>query len=96
MSAFNTFSPGLRNAVSLERPRENAITQETFLTERELAERHKRSVKTLRNARVSGTYVKFVRFGRSIRYRLSDVVEYEAANLMRSTSDLPQILRSRD
>jgi hypothetical protein len=66
-----------------------APNQETFLTEQELAARHRRSVKTLRNARVSGSYVKFVRIGRSIRYRLSDVIDYEAANLMRSTSDQP-------
>jgi len=95
MSALNNMRPGLPNAVAFELRRDNAVNQETFLTERELAERHKRSVKTLRNARVSGTYVKFVRFGRSIRYRLSDVMEYEAANLMRSTSDLPPTNRGR-
>jgi hypothetical protein len=60
---------------------------EVFLTERQLAERHQRSVRTLRNARVYGGYVKFVKIGRSVRYRLSDVLEYEQANVLRSTSD---------
>jgi hypothetical protein len=60
---------------------------EVFLTEKQLASRHQLSVKTLRNARVSGSYVCFVRLGRTVRYRLSDVVAYEEANLARSTSD---------
>jgi hypothetical protein len=60
---------------------------EVFLTEKQLASRHQLSVKTLRNARVSGSYIRFVRLGRTGRYRLSDVVAYEEANLVRSTSD---------
>jgi len=59
---------------------------EVFLTERQLATRHQRSVKTLRNARVYGGYVPFVKIGRSVRYRLSDVLAYERDNLLRSTS----------
>ena len=58
-----------------------------FLTEKQLASRHQLSVKTLRNARVSGSYIHFVQLGRTVRYRLSDVVAYEEANLVRSTSD---------
>jgi hypothetical protein len=60
---------------------------EVFLTEKQLASRHQLSVKTLRNARVTGSYICFVRLGRTVRYRLSDVVAYEEANLVRSTSD---------
>jgi hypothetical protein len=60
---------------------------EVFLTEQQLAARHQRSVKTLRNARVIGGYIRFVRIGRHIRYRLSDVVEFEEANLLNSTSE---------
>jgi hypothetical protein len=63
---------------------------EIFLTEKELASRHQLSVKTLRNARVAGSYIRFVRLGRrTVRYRLSDVLAYEAANLVRSTSERP-------
>ena len=62
---------------------------EIFLTEKQLASRHQLSVKTLRNARVTGSYIRFVRLGRTVRYRLSDVVAYEEANLVRSTSDRP-------
>jgi hypothetical protein len=64
-------------------PRED----ESFLTEEQLATRHQRSVKTLRNARVHGGYVKFVKLGRNVRYRLSDVLAYEEANVQRSTSE---------
>jgi hypothetical protein len=60
---------------------------EVFLTEQELAGRHQRSVRTIRNLRVSGGYIPFVKIGRHVRYRLSDVIAYEKANLRRSTSD---------
>jgi hypothetical protein len=59
---------------------------EVFLTEQQLAARHQRSVKTLRNDRVSGGYVPFLKIGRSVRYRLSDVLAFEKAALKRSTS----------
>jgi hypothetical protein len=63
---------------------------EIFLTEKQLASRHQLSVKTLRNARVNGSYIRFVRLGRrTVRYRLSDVLAYEEANLVRATSDRP-------
>ena len=61
--------------------------EEVFLTEKQLASRHQLSAKTLRNARVAGTYIRFVRIGRAVRYRLSDVLAYEQANLANSTSD---------
>jgi hypothetical protein len=63
------------------------LGQEMFLTEAQLAARHQRSVKTLRNARVSGGYIPYVKIGRNVRYRLSDVLAFEQAALKRSTSD---------
>jgi hypothetical protein len=60
---------------------------ETFLTEAELAERQHRSIKTLRNERLTGRGVPFVKFGRSVRYRLAYVLAYEDAHLRKSTSD---------
>jgi hypothetical protein len=74
-------------------PRETESTmaarlgQEMFLTETQLATRHQRSVKTLRNARVSGGYIPYVKIGRNVRYRLSDVLAFEQGALKRSTSD---------
>jgi hypothetical protein len=61
---------------------------EIFLTETQLAARHQRSVKTLRNKRVQGGYIKFVKIGRHVRYRLSDVLAYEQAHLQNSTSGI--------
>lgn len=58
-----------------------------FLNEHQLAERQQRSVKTLRNQRVTGGGVPFCRLGRSVRYRLSDVIAWEEARVVSSTSE---------
>ena len=57
-----------------------------FLTEQQLAGRHQRSVKTLQNLRVKGGSLAFVKWGRHVRYRLSDVLAWENAHLCHSTS----------
>jgi predicted DNA-binding transcriptional regulator AlpA len=45
-------------------------------------------VKTLRNWRVQGIGPRFVRTGRKlVRYRPSDVLDWQEANLRRSTSE---------
>jgi hypothetical protein len=62
---------------------ENAV----FLTESQLAARHQKSVKTIRNLRVSGGYIPYVKIGRHVRYRLDDIVAYEKSHLKRFTSD---------
>jgi len=59
---------------------------ETFLTPRELAERHQRSEKTLRNDRTQRSYISFYKFGGLVRYALSDVLAYEAAHRATSTT----------
>lgn len=58
-----------------------------FLTEKQLAARHQKSVKTIRNLRVTGGYIPYVKIGRHVRYRLEDVLFYERSNMKRSTSD---------
>lgn len=57
------------------------------LNERQLAERWGVSVRTLQAARVKGSGVPFVRIGRSVRYRLEDVLAYEQARLRTNTSE---------
>jgi len=59
---------------------------ERFLTEREVAERQSRSVRTLQNQRVVGGGIPFVKFGRSVRYRLSDIEAWESDHLQTNTS----------
>jgi hypothetical protein len=59
------------------------------LTETQLAERWQISVRTLQAARVKGGGVAFVRIGRSVRYRLEDVLAYEQARLRTNTSETP-------
>lgn len=68
-------------------PATSPASTDYFLNEYELAERHKRSVKTVRNERLRGAGVPFVRIGRSVRYRLSDVERFERERLCTSTSD---------
>jgi hypothetical protein len=62
------------------------VADETFLTDEELAARWNVSPKTLRNARVAGRLIGFVKIGRCVRYRLSEVIAYEAQNSVQSTS----------
>jgi len=63
-----------------------------FLTEKQLAQRHQCSPKTLQNDRWKGTGIPFVKWGQrgNVRYRLSDVLAWEEAHLCRSTSDKPR------
>jgi excisionase family DNA binding protein len=48
------------------------------------------SVRTLERKRVDGTGPKFVRVGRAVRYRESDLVEWLAEQTVRSTSEARQ------
>ncbi len=59
---------------------------ETFLTDEQLAARRQVSPKTLRNARVAGRLIGFVKIGRSVRCRLSEVIGFEEQNSVRSTN----------
>jgi len=61
-------------------------SSDAFLNEQQLAARHQRSVKTLRNDRLRGGGVPFIKVGRLVRYQLSDIEAWEQANLRRSTS----------
>ncbi|WP_425475990.1 helix-turn-helix domain-containing protein [Mesorhizobium yinganensis] len=59
-----------------------------LLTDSDLAARWQVSSKTLRNARVSGhLHLPYIKIGRAVRYRLSDVKAYESGRLRTSTSD---------
>ncbi len=52
--------------------------QDEFLTTRELAERWKIKENTLAILRVNSNGCPYVKIGRTVRYRLSDVVAYES------------------
>ena len=51
-----------------------------FLLERELAERWRISVRTLQRWRGEGSGPAFLRLGRRVAYRLSDIESFEAAH----------------
>ena len=63
-----------------------SAADETFLTDEQLAARWQLAPKTLRNARVTGRLIGHVKIGRSVRYRLSEIIAYELQNSVRSTS----------
>lgn len=58
-----------------------------LLTSKELAARWGCSAGTLANQRSAGTGVKFVKFANRVRYRLSDVLEYEANRIVDPEQD---------
>lgn len=86
--------PGTKNRAHTNENPNNNVQQhvspgeDAFLTEDELADRWKlASAKKLQADRVKGVGCPFVRIGRCIRYRMSDVAAHEAANLRRSTTE---------
>jgi len=65
---------------------------ERLLTEHETSERTKRAVSTLQKDRVVGGGIPFVKVGRQVRYRESDVQHYiESLPSYRSTSELMNV-----
>lgn len=65
----------------------NLPPNECLLDETAVAMRQGRAVKTLRNQRVTGDGIPYLKLGRTVRYRLSDVIAWEQSCLRRSTSD---------
>jgi excisionase family DNA binding protein len=61
----------------------------TLLTQREAAALLHLSERTLERFRVSGTGPRFVRLGRSVRYRLADIEAFIATRIVGSTSERP-------
>lgn len=81
-------STSKRVEINKEPHRSTSDLGEKFLTELQLSVRHQRSVKTIRNDRLRGGYIPFVKVGRLVRYRMSDVLRYEEAQLQTSTSSV--------
>ncbi len=67
--------------------RRETRASDVLLTEFDLARRQNRSHKTIRNQRLLGGGVPYLKIGRLVRYRLSDVEAWEAARLFTSTSE---------
>ena len=62
------------------------LRTEKFLTSKEVASRHRRAGKTLANDRLYKRGISYFKFRRQIRYAFSDVLAYEQAQRMTSTS----------
>lgn len=65
----------------------STTTGDQLLTEQQVAWRQARSVRTLQNQRVLGGGIPYLKLGRAVRYRLSDVVAWEEARRFSSTSE---------
>jgi excisionase family DNA binding protein len=57
------------------------ITHDRWMTRQELADRYAVPVKTTAEWASKGTGPPYAKFGRHVRYRLSDVVAWEATQL---------------
>jgi hypothetical protein len=64
----------------------DARVENTLLTDRELAARWALSPKTLANWRCAGLGLRYVKIGARIRYRLGDVLQYEADRTFANTA----------
>lgn len=62
--------------------------EDDLLTEVEAAQLRRQSVRTLQAERVRGGGCPFVKLGRSVRYRRSDVQQFIEANVKASTSQV--------
>jgi len=58
-----------------------------LLTEIEAAQLRRQSVRTLQAERLRGDGCQFVKLGRSVRYRRSDVLRFIESNMRVSTSE---------
>jgi predicted DNA-binding transcriptional regulator AlpA len=65
----------------------NPKNDDRLLTTAEVAERLRVSTSFLAKARVTGLGPRFIKIGRSCRYRLSDVESYERSRARTSTSE---------
>jgi hypothetical protein len=78
------YSPNQSNMFENQR----AIMQDSkLLTENEAAELRRQSVRTLQAERLRGDGCPFVKLGRSVRYRLSDVMQFIDARIRSSTTE---------
>lgn len=64
----------------------DGVLRDRLLTEKEVATRQGRSVRTLQNQRVNGDGIPLLKFGRSVRYRITDVLAWEEGGRCLSTS----------
>ncbi len=69
------------------RPGREPDSASELLMKRDVSDRLHLSMRTRRNWRVRGEGPKFLKIGRLVRYRLSDVLAWEEASLRCSTSD---------
>jgi predicted DNA-binding transcriptional regulator AlpA len=63
---------------------------ERWLSRRELADRYGLPVKTLAQWASKGTGPRYARMGRHVRYRLSDVIDWETERFDDNLCDAPQ------
>lgn len=73
----------------------NQTADNIFLTEQELADRWKITVSGLIQRRSAGT-LPFLKIGRAIRYRLSDIQEIENKGIRNATNTLDKFMSNEE
>jgi hypothetical protein len=66
------------------------VEPDELLTEAEAARLRRQSIRTLQAERLRGDGCSFVKLGRSVRYRRSDVVQFIESNIKTSTTAVPR------
>ena len=64
--------------VSAARAEKERHLEEIFLTRQQVADRHQTTIETIKRRQAKGLYIAY-KLGRSIRYKLSDIITAENA-----------------
>jgi predicted DNA-binding transcriptional regulator AlpA len=68
----------------------DASTENRWLSRQELADRYGVSVKTAAEWAWKGTGPRYAKFGKHVRYRLSDVIDWEGRQFPRQSAPSPE------
>jgi predicted DNA-binding transcriptional regulator AlpA len=68
----------------------DASTENRWLSRQELADRYGVSVKTAAEWASKGTGPRYAKFGKHVRYRLSDIIDWEGRQFPKQTATSPE------
>jgi hypothetical protein len=89
-------SPRSQREVTPMRAAQDIPQLDQLLTEIEAAQLRRQSVRTLQAERSRGDGCRFVKLGRSVRYRRRDVLEFIETNVRASTTEADMAKAGRD
>ncbi|GJE53796.1 helix-turn-helix transcriptional regulator [Methylobacterium thuringiense] len=87
VESYRIYMESRSQAAAVRHEAARAKTGDSLLNEHDVALRQARSVRTLQNQRVQGGGIPYLKLGRAVRYRLSDVIAWEDARRFSNTSE---------